>query len=174
METILAALAFFALGTCLALLVKAFPLLLAARGLQGVGAGGLIALTYVIVTDMVALRQRGKWFGIIALQWAVGGATGPAIGGALAQRDWHWIFWINVPFCIFAFVAIPLSLRPLEVEHQNKRLWRLWALDWRGALIFIASLTGLLIPLTWGMSVLFHARSSPILPPLTPSRWCHV
>ena len=150
MEMLLAALAFFTLGTCLALLAENFPLLLAARGVQGLGGGGLLALTYVIVTDLVTLRERGKWFGLIALQWAVGGAVGPVIGGVIAQHNWRWIFWINIPFCIFAFVAIPISLRPHKCDEGRTR--RLFALDWLGVFMFITSLTGFLIPLTWGKS----------------------
>jgi MFS family permease len=46
----------------------------------GVGGGGLVGLTYVIVTDMVSLRERGKWMAIIVLQWAVGSVSGPVIG----------------------------------------------------------------------------------------------
>lgn len=145
---LLAALAFFTLGTCLALLAENFPLLLAARSIQGLGGGGLLALTYVIVTDLVTLRERGKWFGLIALQWAVGGASGPVIGGFLAQRNWRWIFWINVPFCVFAFVVIPISLRPQKYERGWTR--RLLALDWLGIFMFIVSLICFLVPLTWG------------------------
>ena len=60
MEMLLDALAFFTLGTCLALVGDSFPPLLAARSIQGIGGGGLVALTYVIVTDLVILRERGK------------------------------------------------------------------------------------------------------------------
>jgi MFS family permease len=54
-----------------------------------------MALTYVIVTDMVTLRDRGKWFSIISLQWAIGSVTGPVIGGAFTEKStWRWIFWL--------------------------------------------------------------------------------
>jgi MFS family permease len=46
-----------------------------------VGGGGIIALTYVIISDMVSLRDRGKWFGIISLHWAIGATFRPIIGG---------------------------------------------------------------------------------------------
>ena len=52
-------------------------LLLVGRCLQGVGGGGLVSLTYVIITDMVTLRERGKWMSIISAQWAVGSVLGP-------------------------------------------------------------------------------------------------
>jgi hypothetical protein len=50
------------------------------RWVEGIGGGGLVGLTYVIVTDMVSLRERGKWMAIIVLQWAVGSVSGPVIG----------------------------------------------------------------------------------------------
>lgn len=46
-----------------------------------------MALTYVLVSDMIPLRERGKWFGAISLQWAVGSAIGPVIGGKFAETD---------------------------------------------------------------------------------------
>ncbi len=89
------ALSLFTLGALVAALASNFTVLLIGRSIQGIGGGGLMALTYVIVTDMVPLRDRGKWFSIISLQWAVGSVTGPVIGGAFAEKStWRWIFWL--------------------------------------------------------------------------------
>lgn len=58
--------------------------------MQGIGGGGMVALTYVIVTDMVTLRERGKWFSLITLQWAIGSVSGPVIGGACSEKaNWY-------------------------------------------------------------------------------------
>jgi MFS family permease len=56
-----------------------FTTLLAGKSIQGVGGGGIVALTYVSISDMVSLRGRGKWFGIISLHWAIGAIFGPII-----------------------------------------------------------------------------------------------
>lgn len=57
------ALTFFAVGAIIAAVSNNFTVMLVGRSLQGVGAGGMISLTEVIITDMVPLRERGKWFG---------------------------------------------------------------------------------------------------------------
>ncbi|KAM3066501.1 hypothetical protein ACMFMG_011999 [Clarireedia jacksonii] len=94
---LLLALTIFTIGAVVSALANSFTLLLVGRSVQGIGGGGLMALTYVIVTDMVTLRDRGKWFSIISLQWAIGSVTGPVIGGAFTEKStWRWIFWLNL------------------------------------------------------------------------------
>ena len=66
-------------------------MLLVGRSLQGIGGGGLIALTEILVTDLIPLRLRGQWFGIISAMWSVGSVTGPIIGGAFAQS----VSWVS-------------------------------------------------------------------------------
>ncbi|KAI9675663.1 MAG: hypothetical protein M1817_001030 [Caeruleum heppii] len=146
---LLLSLTFFTVGAIVCGVSTKFNILLIGRSIQGVGGGGLVALTYVIVTDLIPMRQRGKWYGVIAMQWAVGSVTGPVIGGAFAERaSWRWIFWINLPFCGLAFVMIPLFLRLAFIP--SSLLAKLRRVDWTGSAIFVASLTGFLVPLTWG------------------------
>lgn len=148
---LLVALVFFTIGAIIASVATNSAVLLVGRSVQGIGGGGLVALTYVIVTDIVTLRERGKWFALISLQWAVGSVVGPVIGGAIAESpDWRWIFWLNMPFCVVGFVAIPVCLR---LTHKVGTIFeKLKAFDWFGSFLFIASLTSFLIPLTWGKS----------------------
>src|SRR5437667_7428702 len=82
----LTALGFFTVGAIVAGLSHNFTAMLVGRTIQGTGAGGVIALTEVIVTDLVPLRERGKWFGFISGVWALGSVTGPVIGGTFAQN----------------------------------------------------------------------------------------
>ncbi|CAO1598150.1 hypothetical protein XANCAGTX0491_001922 [Xanthoria calcicola] len=146
---ILTGLVFFLIGSIVAAVAKDFAVLLAGRSLQGIGGGGLIALTEIVVADLVPLRLRGQWFGLISAMWALGSVTGPIIGGAFAQAaNWRWIFWINLPFIGVAFVFIPLFLKlafkPSSLTAQLARV------DWFGSFLFIASTTAFLIPITWG------------------------
>ena len=85
------ALVFFLIGAIVAATANGFGSLLVGRSLQGVGGGGLIALTEILVTDLVPLRQRGQWFGIISAMWSVGSVTGPIVGGAFAQS----VSWVG-------------------------------------------------------------------------------
>ncbi|KAI4088191.1 MAG: hypothetical protein LQ339_008750 [Xanthoria mediterranea] len=146
---ILTGLVFFLIGSIIAAVARDFAVLLAGRSLQGIGGGGLIALTEIVVADLVPLRLRGQWFGLISAMWALGSVTGPIIGGAFAQAaNWRWIFWINLPFIGVAFVFIPLFLKlafkPSSLTAQLARV------DWFGSFLFIASTTAFLIPITWG------------------------
>ncbi len=88
----MAALTLFFSGTFIAALAGSFTALLVGRTVQGIGAGGISVLTYVITTDLVALKDRGRWFGLIALMWAIGTVFGPIIGGAFAHPK-SWVYY---------------------------------------------------------------------------------
>lgn len=77
---LLLALTLFTAGTIISGFSRSITVLLAGRCIQGVGGGGLVSLTYVIVTDLVTLRERGKWFGLISMLWGIGSVSGPVIG----------------------------------------------------------------------------------------------
>jgi MFS family permease len=87
---LLVSMGIFTAGTIIASLANNSATLLVGRSVQGIGGGGMVALTYVIVTDMVTLRERGKWFSLITLQWAIGSVSGPVIGGACSEKaNWY-------------------------------------------------------------------------------------
>ena len=160
------ALVFFLVGAIVASVSNSFGPLLVGRSLQGIGGGGLIALTEIVVTDLVPLRLRGQWFGLISGMWSIGSVTGPIVGGAFSQNvtwvsflrqqklrttaNWtskRWIFYINFPFVGVALVFVPLFLRlnfvPQKLRDKLKRV------DWIGTVLFIGSTTSFLIPITW-------------------------
>ncbi|KAI9883386.1 MAG: hypothetical protein M1823_004854 [Watsoniomyces obsoletus] len=160
----LVALAFFTLGAILAGVANGFTLMLVGRSIQGIGGGGLIALTEIIVTDLVPLRERGKWFGLISSCWAVGSVTGPLLGGGFAQDvSWRWIFYINLPLCGVAFIFIPLFLR---LNYQTSAFGaKLKRVDWVGSVLFVGSTMSFLIPITWG-GVMYSWDNARTLAPL--------
>lgn len=77
---ILLALGIYTVGTILCSVSINMSLMICGRCIQGIGSGGLLALSYVLVTDLVALRDRAKWFGFMTMMWAMGSVTGPVIG----------------------------------------------------------------------------------------------
>jgi MFS family permease len=160
-SVLLAALFLFTVGTIIASVAKTITLLLVGRCLQGIGGGGLVCLTYVLMADLVSLRDRGKWMAIISLQWAIGSVIGPVIGGAFAQdTTWRWIFWLNIPFCVLAAAGIPICLK---LHPREGSVWeRLKTFDWFGSFIFIAATTSFLIPVTW-VSTSSHADNLDML-----------
>lgn len=163
MPVIMVSIALFFVGVMMAALSNSFGLLLAGRTIQGIGGGGIMAMTEIVITDIVPLRWRGQWAGIIAGMWSIGSVSGPIVGGAFAQVQWRWIFWLNLPFIGIGAVMVPLFLR-LNVIPQSIAA-KLRRVDWIGSVIFIGSMTSLLIPLTWG-GVMYSWSSWRTLVPL--------
>jgi MFS family permease len=162
-SVILAALLLFTVGTVICSVAKNVTFLLAGRCVQGVGGGGLVALTYVVLTDMVTLRERGKYMSVISLQWAVGSVIGPVIGGAFSEKlTWRWIFWLNIPFCAIAAVGIPICLR-LHIK-EGSISEKLREFDWLGSFLFVSATTSCLIPVSWVRApFLIHLRHTNTL-----------
>ncbi|KAK7948893.1 uncharacterized protein PG986_009779 [Apiospora aurea] len=144
---LLCALALFTLGSVLCSAARGVRLLLAGRAVQGVGAGGIWMVSLLLLTDLVPLRHRPKWWAVISLGWAAGLVAGPLVGGAIVQRTtWRWIFYLNFPFCAFGLVVTPwlLTIRP-RAESMRVKLARI---DWIGGALFTAGLTLFLFALS--------------------------
>ncbi|KAL9111359.1 MAG: hypothetical protein Q9227_004236 [Pyrenula ochraceoflavens] len=142
------ALTFFLAGAVVAALSNNFTLLLLGRTLQGIGGGGMQSLTEVVVTDLVPLRVRSKYFAIISASWSLGSVSGPIVGGAFTEDvSWRWMFYVNLPFIGIALVVVPLTLRlkslPASIATKLHRV------DFLGMVLFTASMTSFLIPVTW-------------------------
>lgn len=155
---------FFAVGSLIAALANNFQVLLVGRTVQGVGGGGLIALTEVVVTDLVPLQFRGQWFSLLSAMWSVGTVTGPLIGAGFAQNiNWRWIFWINLPVIALGITFVVLFLHQSAIPgHIVQKLGRF---DWIGSALFTASSTAFLFGLTTG-GVMYEWGSWRVLLPL--------
>ncbi|KAK3072219.1 hypothetical protein LTR53_007211 [Teratosphaeriaceae sp. CCFEE 6253] len=145
----LLAVAFFLAGTLIAGLARDMPMMLVGRSVQGIGGGGITTLTAILITDLVPLRYRGQWIGVLGAMWAVGSVSGPVVGGSLAKPSlWPWIFYLNLPFIAISFLLVWLFIR-LKGSSMSLRL-KLLRADWVGSVVFAASMTSILIPITWG------------------------
>ncbi|KAM7185636.1 putative mfs multidrug transporter protein [Naviculisporaceae sp. PSN 640] len=141
--------ALFAAGSLIAALANNFTLVLVGRTIQGVGGGGLIALTEVVVTDLVPLAHRGTWLSALSAIWAVGTVTGPLIGAGFAQNiSWRWIFYINLPVIALGLLMVIFFLHQTPIPGGI--LSKLSKFDWVGCILFTASSTGFLFGLTTG------------------------
>lgn len=161
--TLFGAVVAFTVGSIVAAVCKSMPVMLVGRCIQGVGGGGIIALTEVLIADLIPLRQRGKWMSIRSLTWSLGTVIGPIIGGALAESAWRWIFWLNLPFCGLGLIFIPIFMN-LRQEFQPLKD-RLKTVDFGGAVIFTGSLTSFLVPLSCG-GIMYSWSSWRTLVPL--------
>ena len=106
------ALVVFLAGSALAGLAQTLGQLIAFRALQGVGGGGLMALTLAVVADLVPPRHRGRYAGYLGGVLALSTVAGPLIGGLLVDGPgWRWIFYVNLPIGLAAFLVIGARLR---------------------------------------------------------------
>ncbi|OON73272.1 MDR family MFS transporter [Streptomyces tsukubensis] len=117
----------FVLGSVLCALAPSMTLLAVFRGIQGVGAGGLMSLAFAILTDLVPLAERSRyqaWFGAV---FGVAAVIGPVAGGFFAGLDsflgatgWRWAFYINVPIGLAAALLIGVLVRvqPHRTRHK--------------------------------------------------------
>jgi EmrB/QacA subfamily drug resistance transporter len=146
---LLLALTFFTVGSIVCAVSKNFTMMLVGRSIQGTGGGGIIALTEILITDMVPLRERGNYFALISIVWAIGSVAGPLVGGALAQAGaWRWMFYLNLPIVAIGFAGI---IAFLKLESRKLALkQKLLELDYLGSVIFLASSTSFLVGITWG------------------------
>ncbi|KAF2802039.1 putative macrolide phosphotransferase k [Mytilinidion resinicola] len=160
---LLVALVVFALGSGIAGGASNSAMLVAGRTIQGAGSGGLMMLVELIICDLVSVRERGKYLGMVMSTSAIGAITGPVVGGALAVADWRWIFYMNIPI---SSVIIVIMLVFLRLQHEKASSWHkaLARVDWIGNVVFISALCSLLIGLVFGGDVFPWSSWRVILP----------
>ncbi|CAL1715143.1 unnamed protein product [Somion occarium] len=160
----LISIAFFALGSALAGAAQNMNMLIAARTIQGIGGGGIINMTEIIVSDLVPLAERGLYQGILGLVWSFAAGIGPPIGGSLAEdASWRWLFYINLPVCGVAFFLVLIFLR---VRTPTGSMWEKFKrVDWSGNFIVIAGTTLAIVGLTFA-GIRFPWGSAQVLAPL--------
>ncbi len=142
---LLIAIATFSLGSLACALAPTMALLALARGLQGIGGGGLIALSQTIIGDIMSPKERARYQVFIAGVFVASSLAGPLLGGFLSQHlSWHWIFWINLPLGLVALVLTNGALKLLPRHDRRHRL------DYPGAALMVLASSALLLALSWG------------------------
>jgi EmrB/QacA subfamily drug resistance transporter len=141
---ILFAIGIFIVGSVLCGLATSIYQLAAYRAIQGIGAGGLFSLAFAIIGDIVPPRERAKYQGYFLAVFGTSSVLGPVLGGFFAGADnilgftgWRWIFYINVPIALAAFLVV---MRVLQIPHRRQE----HRIDWPGALALVVCLVPLL------------------------------
>lgn len=155
---------FFAIGSALAGSARNMNMMIAARVIQGVGGGGILNLSDIIVSDLVPLAERGIYEGLLGLVWAFASGIGPPVGGAFAQKiSWRWIFYLNLPFTVTAFTLVIFFMRVRTPEGSVRE--KIGLVDWTGNVIIIVGTSLAIIGLTWG-GIHYPWKSAQVLAPL--------
>jgi EmrB/QacA subfamily drug resistance transporter len=141
---LLAAISTFIVGSIACAVAPSMFILIWARGLQGIGGGGLISLAQTIIADIVSPRERGRYQVYIASVFITSSLAGPVLGGFFAEHlHWSGIFWINVPLGLGALAMTYSKLKGLPRHERPRRL------DIIGAVLLILASTSLLLALSW-------------------------
>ncbi|MEU4091223.1 MFS transporter [Streptomyces sp. NPDC026673] len=139
------ALVIYVVGSLVAGLSQNAGMLIACRVVQGIGAGGLTALTQVIMAAMISPRERGRYSGYLGAAFALGTVGGPLLGGVIVDTDWlgwRWCFYVGVPFAILALIVLQKTLHLPVVKRRVK-------VDWAGAFFVTAAVSLLLVWVTF-------------------------
>lgn len=133
----------FLIGSALCGLAQNMPQLIAFRALQGVGGGGLMAIAFAIIGDVIPARERGRYQGYFGAVFGISSIAGPLLGGWLTDAvNWRWIFYINLPLGAAALVVTSMALKMPVVRHNHK-------IDYLGASVIVAAVTSFLLYLNW-------------------------
>jgi EmrB/QacA subfamily drug resistance transporter len=133
----------FVVGSVLCAMTQNMTQLIAARGIQGVGGGGLFAMSFAIIGDVVPPRDRGRYVGFITTVFTVSSIVGPLFGGIVVDHtSWRWIFLINVPVGIVALVITSSALRLPFVKAPH-------AIDYLGAGLLVGAVCALVLAMAW-------------------------
>lgn len=141
----IAGIAVFLIGSVLAGLSQDMTQLIIFRGIQGIGGGTMMAISFIAVADLFPAEERGKYQGILAAVFALSSVIGPTLGGVLTdQLSWHWIFYINLP------LGIPVLILFVVFFPQISPVSRECRLDYWGAAALVLTVVPILLAFSWG------------------------
>ncbi|CAL9477968.1 Putative multidrug resistance protein MdtD [Streptomyces sp. enrichment culture] len=139
------ALCVYVVGSVVAGLSQNPGMLITARAIQGLGAGGLSALAQIIMAAMISPRERGRYSGYLGATFAVATVGGPLLGGVITDTSWlgwRWCLYVGVPFALIALVVLQKTLHLPMVKRTVK-------VDWAGAFFITAAVCLLLVWVTF-------------------------
>jgi MFS family permease len=132
-------------GSILCAVAPNITVLIVARGLQGLGGGGILPIVQTIISDIVSPRERGQYQAYFSGVWVAAGIGGPVLGGVFAEHlHWSMIFWINLPLALAALALLVPKMNKIPVFHRPRKV------DWLGGLLLMAGAVVFMLVLTWG------------------------
>ena len=144
-------------GSLICALAPDMLVLIAGRAVHGLGGGGLTSLGMIVLGDVAAPKERGRYYAYFSVVYTTAGAVGPALGGFIADYlHWTVIFWINLPLGLFALALTVVTLRRLPRHERPHRL------DIVGAVLIVLASVSFMLAVNQG-GVRFAWTSAPIL-----------
>nr|MBP8165307.1 MFS transporter [Anaerolineales bacterium] len=147
-----AAMALFLIGSVMSGQAQSMTQLILARALQGLGAGGIQPLAFILIGEMFNLQQRARMQGFFSGVWGFSSIVGPLLGGFIVDRfTWHWVFYINLPPGLIAVALVAFGWQEQAQTHERPKV------DYLGAALLTSSIVSLLLGLTlsdWKLNVL--------------------
>ncbi|MEV0357501.1 MDR family MFS transporter [Nocardia sp. NPDC050697] len=139
----LSALIFIA-GSMVAGLSNGMALLVGARAVQGIGAGGLMVTSMALIADTIPLRERGKYQGALGAVFGVTTVVGPTLGGLFTDHaSWRWCFYVNVPLAILMIAVAARSIPRVRAVAKP-------IIDYAGIALVAVGVSALILGLEWG------------------------
>ncbi|MGJ6980971.1 MDR family MFS transporter [Aestuariimicrobium soli] len=133
----------FVVASATAGLAQNPEMMIGSRALQGIGAGGLAALSQVIMADIISPRERGRYMGLFGAVMAVSTVGGPLLGGVITDNwGWRWNFFVALPVAVVALIIVQATL------HLKPAAKRKVSIDYAGIVLLAASVSLLLIWVT--------------------------
>lgn len=146
----------FLVGSALAGVSQDMTQLIVFRGVQGIGAGGILAMALIIVGDLFSPRERGRYQGFTGAVFAVSSVIGPLLGGYFADHlSWRWIFYVNLPIGALALFVVATTMHMPFTRREHR-------IDYVGAALLTAGVSSLLLVAVWG-GVTYRWSSPQIL-----------
>ncbi|KAJ1953168.1 hypothetical protein EC988_003146 [Linderina pennispora] len=149
-ETLMLGLSVFLLGSAISGAATSITILIAGRSVQGLGAGSLISITMVIISDITIERDRSKYASVFSSVWALSSVLGPLLGGAFTESSagWRWVFYFSVPVGVAAGVAILVFVRlPRPRGSLSQKLAHI---DFIGTAVLVTGIMLVLLGLNFG------------------------
>src|SRR5437879_2725419 len=137
--TLQVAIVIFLVGSALCGIAQNMPELIAFRGIQGLGAGGLLTTSIAVVGDIIPPRERGRYQGLFGAVFGVSTVVGPLLGGFFVDNlSWRWIFYVNLPVGAIALSIIAAAFHTREVHTRH-------AMDYLGAALLAGALASVVL-----------------------------